>query len=505
MADQAVEDQMEANEVEGNQVEEAQIEADQVEVNLIENENINLRSRSCEQRIGPIFHVVFHIFCFISGQLMLDSKKYNQTTLVWKVFKIVIVLLMFPLFVIFFALNIGSVVFDLYAVIKCPFPNCGFIAGPYFFLKHFYSLNITNGSTSYKIYPEESENHMSFEHAVITVATISGSLSYLIIICVLVTNYSVAHPLFDGLSKSFIPWFKTTLKLEDIDNGRNAEITSLKILSPFLNGKIDPRDRNIKFIPVYLYAKHLFCFYFFFFLNLLVYASNVALLFIIVKKEADDNYPTYELIDYFGLAAQLSSQYCAIISCFIFSKVAYAITIRCHKMLEQYERIIPEPIPENFDVDGILLELENKDTEYVKLCNDSMRPYRFWFSVHWFLYALTGFMSIAYFVETVLTHGHPYLNIIYIFLFTLEHLVLFLYPCFRAASILEARNTLIYRVSQKAWPTSIKSPFLQFMKEQRCGFIMSLVCIRVEFGFNIAYVSIFIGFLGIVFRFFSLF
>ena len=473
---------------------------------LIPNENGNVRSRSCEQRIGPIFHGIFHLFCFISGQLMLDCKKYNQTVIFWQVLKIFIAIFMVPFLVLFFALNIGSVVFDLYAVIKCPFPNCGFIAGPYFSLKHFYSLNITNGTTSYFIYPEESNKDMNFGNAVITIATISGSLSYLIIIRVLITNYSIAHPLFEWLHDTFISWFKKTLKFEDIDNGRNAENTSLKILNPFLNGKIDSRDREIKFIPVYLYAKQLFCFYFFFFLNLLLYASNVALLFIIVKKEADANYPTFKLIDYFGLAAQLSSQYCAIISCFIFSKVAYAVTIKCHKMLEEYENIVPEPLPENFDVDGILCELENKDTEYVKLCNDSMRPYRFWFSVHWFLYALTGFMSIAYFVETVVTHSYPYLTFIYIFLFTLEHLVLFLYPCFRAASILEARNTLIHRVSLiKTWPTAIKSPFLQFMKEQKCGFIMSLVCIRVEFGFNVAYISIFIGFLGIVFRFFSLF
>ena len=117
-------------------------------------------------------------------------------------------------------------------------------------------------------------------------------------------------------------------------------------------------------------------------------------------------------------------------------------------------------------------------------------------------------MSIAYFVDTIIDCKHNYdkcyLNILYVFLFTLEHIVLFLYPCFRAASILEARNTLIHKVSKQNWPPDIKSKFLQFMKEQKCGFVLSLVCIRVEFGFNVAYISIFFGFIGIVIKVFSL-
>ena len=80
----------------------------------------------------------------------------------------------------------------------------------------------------------------------------------------------------------------------------------------------------------------------------------------------------------------------------------------------------------------------------------------------------------------------------------------FMYPCFRAATILEARNTLIHKVSLQPWEPGVKSRFLQFMKERRCGFVLSLVCVRLEFGFNVAYLSIFFGFIGIVIKVFSL-
>lgn len=117
-------------------------------------------------------------------------------------------------------------------------------------------------------------------------------------------------------------------------------------------------------------------------------------------------------------------------------------------------------------------------------------------------------MSIVYLVDTIIDYEKDfkrrYLVILYVFLFTLEHIVLFAYPCFRAASILEARKTLIHKVSLQDWSSDVKLKFLQFMKEQRCGFVLSFVCVRVEFGFNVAYISIFFAFVGLVIKVFSL-
>ena len=379
-------------------------------------------------------------------------------------------------------------VFDFYAVFKCPFPNCGFIAGPYLQSKGVF--NVTDFSS-----PFTSNPYFSYQDAVITVATVSGSLSYLIMMFrVLLVNYTVLYSLCGN---------KTFNEIKGIEFLYKGDYRR-KLLNPFLNSTTDPTCANSQFLPVTLHAKQFYCFYTIFFVNLFLFAGNITTLFVIVKNEIDENFPKWRAIDYIGLTAQLASQYCAIISCFIFSKVAYAVTSNCDKMLEKYKIIIEN----RGGVELLRRRLEEEDTEFVYLCNDSMKPYRLWFSVHWFMYGLTAFMSIVYLVDTVIDYKQDfeknYLIILYVFLFTLEHIVLFIYPCFRAASILEARKTLMHKVSLQHWSSDIKSQFLQFMKEQRCGFVLSLVCIRVEFGFNIAYISIFLGFIGIVIKVFSL-
>lgn len=468
-------------------------------------------NRYCEDTIGGFFHGVFHVFCYISGQLMINAKRYDLSLPKYLI-KLSFFLLWFPIVVIVLCLNIFSLAFDLYAIIECPFPNCGFIAGPY--IKSIPYTDI-NGTFSPKSLPtrDDHESYFNFQDAVITIATVSGSLSYLIMIKVLFVNYSFCHELLKSLHINVTAGIIKKLNFETItadDYKRNYKaVTDRLILNPFFNC----RSRSAEFKPVFLHAKQLFCFYSIFFLNFLFYASAVSILFIIVHNRVDKNFPKYALVDYVGLAAQLASQYCAIINCFIFSKVAYAVTLKCAGMLKEYKRIVAPLIDPNTvncpEQEDIIRALERKDTEYVQLCNDSMRPYRFWFSVHWFLYALTAFMSIVYFVETVIRPNcnedvDCYLSITYVFIFALEHNILFLYPCFRAASIMEARNTLIHKVSLQEWPTRVKSSFLQFMKEQKCAFILSLICIRIEFGFNIAYISIFFGFLGIIIKIFSL-
>ena len=490
------------------------------------------RNRYCEDTIGGFFHGVFHVFCYISGQLMINAKRYDPSLPKYLV-KLCFFLLWFPIVVIVLCLNLFSLAFDLYAIIECPFPNCGFIAGPY--IKSIPYTDI-NGTFSPKSVPadDDQESYFNFQDAVITIATVSGSLSYLIMIKVLFVNYSFCHKLLKSLHINATAGiirklnFKTITADEYKQNYR--AVTDRLILNPFLNDDDESEadddeseadddeseaDENKaeEFKPVVLNAKQLFCFYSIFFLNFLFYASAVSILFIIVHNRVDKNFPKYALVDYVGLAAQLASQYCAIINVFIFSKVAYAATLKCAGMLKEYKGIVAPLIDPNTvnrpEQEDIIRALERKDTEYVQLCNDSMRPYRFWFSVHWFLYALTAFMSIVYFVETAIRPNcnedvDCYLSITYVFIFALEHNILFLYPCFRAASIMEARNTLIHKVSLQEWPTRVKSSFLQFMKEQKCAFILSLICIRIEFGFNIAYISIFFGFLGIIIKIFSL-
>ena len=534
--------------------EEILIEQDTKETaSLLENTNVNENGTqvtvvTCEKKIGGLFHGFFHFFCFLSGQLimMFDCKRNNLSRYKYAL-RVSVTILEVPFFILFFSLNIGSLLFDLYAIFKCPFPNCGFIAGPYIESKAFFNINLNADQ-----FPIKTRQYLDLQKAVITMATVSGSLSYLIMTYVLIVNYSyLRKPITSLKTAVFSQIIKgCNFEKENADEYKRSHQNLPALLHPFLNGKEDHHDDvHHDYKPAFLYAKQLFCFYFIFLLNFSLFASNAGTLFVIVQIEDDTNYPKWELIDYFGLAAQMGSQYCAIISCFIFSKVAYAVTIRCHEMLENYNSIVPPPadpdaatppadpdaapppadpdaaihpvdpdaaippVDPAFPTDPVILRrLERADEQYVDMCNDSMRPYRFWLAVHWVSYAITAFMSIAYLAETIIERiygtfehhcGHSRmcnLSIIYIFLFTLEHIVLFLYPCFRAASILDARNTLIHKVSRQRWPADVKFKFLQFMKEQKCGFILSLLCAKVEFGFNIAYISVFVGLLGIIIK-----
>ena len=130
---------------------------------------------------------------------------------------------------------------------------------------------------------------------------------------------------------------------------------------------------------------------------------------------------------------------------------------------------------------------------------------------------LTAFLSISYFTEAIIEelygfnhnkcfHGNNTmckLNLVYEGLFMVEHCVLFLYPCFRAASVTMARSTLIKNVSKAEWndvPLNEKDSFITYLKSQDCSFKISIFCAKLPFGLNMAYISIFIGVFGVILK-----
>lgn len=164
-----------------------------------------------------------------------------------------------------------------------------------------------------------------------------------------------------------------------------------------------------------------------------------------------------------------------------------------------------------------LTTLKVLDKWYVRRMKGSLDPYGTWFAVHWVLYTLTAFMSITYFAETVLEDLYGFTNkechsphniscnldLAYIALFMLEHCILFLYPCFRAASVTAARYSLIKRVSKAEWnhiPLLEKESFCTYLNNYSCSFEISILCAKLPFGFNLAYVSIFFGVFGVILK-----
>ena len=119
---------------------------------------------------------VFHSILFLSGQLILDF---------WRTFrplKFIVSILEVPFFLLFFGFNTGALAFNLYAIfIKCPFPDCGYVAGPF----EINPLKIDNASR-----PGITPEYVNGQKVVVTMATLSGSLSYLIMMYILITHYS---------------------------------------------------------------------------------------------------------------------------------------------------------------------------------------------------------------------------------------------------------------------------------------------------------------------------
>ena len=286
-------------------------------------------------------------------------------------------------------------------------------------------------------------------------------------------------------------------------------------------------------------------FYFVYMGNILLYLTNLGLLSVIMHNRISTYNIVQYYLDYSGLIFQMSSQFCAVHSCFIFSKVAYMVSTPLDRVVKTYDKVNIEDITAFSQEDNELhqyLVMENSninleelldstdedkikaryyilqriDQAFIKRMRASLDPYGMWFSIHWILYTLTTLLSCALFAQTVVKifyqqdtplyklQNRDMFNLSYIVVFTLEHLLLFIYPCFRAASITVARERMIQTVSRKEWmyiPLSIKSHFIQYLRAQNFSFRVHIFCADILFNFNTAYISLFIGIFGGILKF----
>ena len=372
-----------------------------------------------------------------------------------------------------------------------------------------------------------------WQKTVLTTATISGTISYLFMVYVLYSQYSAFKGIiFDNLKQCIRDMWTSCgetytnkhsgiLKSPFIDNGDQLEGT-----------RLTPKQASY-FMVIFIF-------------NILIYCGNVALLFTIFGRRVDKSHKISEIIDASGLTFQFISQVCAIFSCFIFSKVAYSVGSTCvNKLPELFRKVdrgesqslidsgyIMHINPEE-EEDGKALEDREREAQvqnkayilkmivkwYNSMLNTTLNPFSTWFAVHWILYTVTAFMSISYVAETIILelygtedvdrhcHGETKLScrlkLAYIFLFAIEHCILFLYPCFRAASVTTAYKAMIKIVSNDHWSNITaddKEKFLNYLKIQNCTFQISILCAKLSFGFNVAYFSIFVGILGITLK-----
>ena len=206
-----------------------------------------------------------------------------------------------------------------------------------------------------------------------------------------------------------------------------------------------------------------------------------------------------------GFGVYMYSLFCTIASCFIFSKLAYSVTHRCLKLEDSLNN-------NNVNTPDGLNALMDEDDAFTNMATATLNWFEYWFTVHWVLYTITSFLSIALFLEILMMYlksndpkppstavGYSYVELWVIALFTISHCFMFLYPCFKAAAVTVSRDKLIKKVNEKRHlDDDRKQVLIQYLKNKKYGFRISFFCARLRFSFNIAYISIFIGLLGVL-------
>ena len=267
--------------------------------------------------------------------------------------------------------------------------------------------------------------------------------------------------------------------------------------------------------------------------------------------------------------------FCAIHSCFIFSKVIYIATNKLEQLLTEFDKVnesctpincnqgepstsdqaepstsdqgepstsdqgepstsincdqLKRYMPESDQIKEMLESgneaernngqyylLQNIYLDFVKQVKPTLDLLGYWFIAHWLLHALTTVLLSAVVVELVV-HPLQYkmievdkiINIeddglkaaylVYLIFFALEHAYLFVYPCFRAASVAVARVKLTNAVLKKRWrhiSLYVTNSFVQYLTSQNFAFKVSIFCAELSFGLSMACVSLILALYG---------
>ena len=573
--------------------------------------------------------MLFYVMCSLTGLFVIDYKPYGDHS--WKsaivyFFRTVAMVWSAVLMLIFILVNFGALVFDIYAIAWCPYPNCEYIYSSIASI-----TNNTNHSETLGVpQPEKPEEYQDWKKTLVTTVIVASLVSYYImVIRVLPTlpesRFSILKPLHKCITKTdgnevLSPFVDSMMQPTVVTNqgqptvvtnqgqptvvtnqGQPTVVTNQGQPTVVIN-QGQPTVVTNQGQPTLLRPVQARRFHLMFWFTVLLYVSNTVV-FIVHLSDLISPDHVKEDIDILGLTMHLSAQLGVIPCCFIFSKVAYAVSTKCLHLEKEFKAVQWEqPVPtrevtqsesERHAVQrekhvltqeteserravqreqhvltqeseserraaqreqpvltqeseserhaaqrelresvrcavqreqreserhakNYLKRLKSKDKNYLKMFKATLKPYETWFAWHWILFIFVTFMSIAYLAETIVqerygtgskcadgNHTVCMLDLVHIIIFVLQSCVLFLYPCFRAGTITASREILISRVSRSNWeevPQSVKDSFVQYLKDQNCGFKILLMCARIEFGFNLAYLSIFIGVLGVILR-----
>ena len=330
-----------------------------------------------------------------------------------------------------------------------------------------------------------------YSELVILLLTMSSSVSYVLFITVLICTYN-CYPL--------RRWIREMISSELRQNDNKA-------LNPFCI-----EENTTGFTKVYL-TESLY-FVILFLINILLLVARFTVFWLEVFNKPSHFTNIDMQLEKFVFFMYMYSQLCTIVSCFIFSKIAYSVTHRCLKLYDEFKNH-----NKLSDVDDGLSSLIKKDDDFTKMGQDSLNLFEIWFTIHWVSYIVTTFFSVVLFLEILENKIQPRFSNIpdkaldfidtefaVITLFTVQQCFLFLYPCFKAAAVTVGREKLIKKINAhqlEGHPLTLerKQLYIQYLENKKFGFRISFFCARIPFGFNIAYISIFIGLMSMLIKF----
>uniref|UniRef100_A0A1X7UL87 Gustatory receptor n=1 Tax=Amphimedon queenslandica TaxID=400682 RepID=A0A1X7UL87_AMPQE len=260
----------------------------------------------------------------------------------------------------------------------------------------------------------------------------------------------------------------------------------------------------------YKLTKH-FWFFFFLSLNIIFWGAMVVIFFYAqyhygVHKETQGNKTSskteknkkYEIA---SAALYFYSHLCTIVSCFIFSKIMYGIQRKINEQKKDITSTVTLP------------DLINDDKTFLKRATKALSIFQFWFFIHWIFYIVTSFLMIALSIEAILLHiratqhhiqpgvHFSVYEIPLLIIWSISNVLMFIYPCFQAASITRARKKYIRHLMRDYAKTDQKEKvdsYVKYLQSRDFGFRLNIACIHIPFNLNVAYTSILIGVFGIV-------
>ena len=232
----------------------------------------------------------------------------------------------------------------------------------------------------------------------------------------------------------------------------------------------------------------------------------------------------------------LSSQFCAIQSCFIFSKIISKVTNKLKQLATDMDQVnFTEQNPQNVEIEndtelkglvqsndekkvgrGRYYWLQKMDQDFIRQVKPTLDLFGIWFFIHCLFFGLTTVLLSAFFLQimiSVLKYSIKSndllpvaevkikaLYIMYLFFFTLVHAYLIFYPCIRAASIATTRKKMIHTISKKRWtniPLSIQSKFVQYLTSVNFSFQVPMFDVAININWGV-YMTVFFAMFSVV-------